>query len=504
MIAHQPPAECSLSDVLRAWFKSWNEEHLWPLIQQALEDKRLLLLVDGLDEWTNEEAARLALDTLQVFIAQRHVPAVVTSRPHGFDRLGMQVAGWQIGELSDFSPIQQQQLARVWFLRKNTATSPGSPELPDLERRAETETAEFLTELSRSPDLQELAEVPLLLCLLIAHRFLNARLPQGRFRAYDSLIEHLISTHPHRRRKAAFLAEPPPDLSEGDVKRILAHLAYHIHEGYLEGLIDHQNATAVVEQYLRDEDRGFGFVQHAAHRYSREVLEVGQSSIGLLVQRSPNEIGYFHRVFQEYLAAYHLSRLPMVEQLSVVERRCVDPPWYEVLLGLFFLTTRPEDIQQFVERIRLQQEGAHIIERYTIDTLLCELAFGDFNCPIPLAREQAQRAFDEIELGTWMPQRERLLHHVLDGLRSSKVKEVVRAKLQRWFPERIPWRQYLFQAMAKWPQDPAVIECLQKNLYDEDPQNQRAAANALAGLSSGDLSVGTHLAHWRVPLSFLV
>jgi len=231
MIAHQPPAECSLSDVLRAWFKSWNEEHLWPLIQQALEDKRLLLLVDGLDEWTNEEAARLALDTLQVFIAQRHVPAVVTSRPHGFDRLGMQVAAWQIGELSDFSPIQQQQLARVWFLRKNTATSPGSPELPDLERRAETETAEFLTELSRSPDLQELAEVPLLLCLLIAHRFLNARLPQGRFRAYDSLIEHLISTHPHRRRKAAFLAEPPPDLSEGDVKRILAHLAYHIHEG---------------------------------------------------------------------------------------------------------------------------------------------------------------------------------------------------------------------------------------------------------------------------------
>jgi len=194
----------------------------------------------------------------------------------------------------------------------------------------------------------------------------------------------------------------------------------------------------------------------------------------------------------------------MVEQLSVVERRCVDPPWSEVLLGLFFLTTRPEDIQQFVERIRLQQEGAHIIERYTIDTLLCELAFGDFNCPIPLAREQAQRAFDEIELGTWMPQRERLLHHVLDGLRSSKVKEVVRAKLQRWFPERIPWRQYLFQAMAKWPQDPAVIECLQKNLYDEDPQNQRAAANALAGLSSGDLSVGTHLAHWRVPLSFLV
>ena len=183
MIAHQPPAECSLSDLLRAWFKSLNEEHLWPLIQQALEDKRLLLLVDGLDEWTNEEAARVALERLQVFIAQRHVPAVVTSRPHGFDRLGMQAAGWQIGELSDFSPTQQRQLAHVWFLHKNTATSPGSSELPDLERRAETETAEFLTELSRSPDLQELAKVPLLLCLLISHRFLNARLPQGRFRS---------------------------------------------------------------------------------------------------------------------------------------------------------------------------------------------------------------------------------------------------------------------------------------------------------------------------------
>jgi hypothetical protein len=39
-----------------------------------LKDRRLLLLVDGLDEWTNEEAAGIALDKLRVFVEQRVFP----------------------------------------------------------------------------------------------------------------------------------------------------------------------------------------------------------------------------------------------------------------------------------------------------------------------------------------------------------------------------------------------------------------------------------------------
>ena len=131
-----------------------------------------MLLVDGLDEWTNETAAGIALDRLKVFIEQRGVPAVVTSRPYGFARLSMQETGWQLGVLSDFSITQQQQLSRIWFTYRIKSTyHDATYEEREISQKVQTETDGFFTELQHSADLRELAKVPLLLCLLIYHRF---------------------------------------------------------------------------------------------------------------------------------------------------------------------------------------------------------------------------------------------------------------------------------------------------------------------------------------------
>jgi len=493
MISESATATCSLSELLHSWLKRWDEERLWPLIEQALEDGRLLLLVDGLDEYTAESAARIALDRLNVFIRQRNIPAIVTSRPNGFDHLGMQKTGWQLGEISEFSGTQQKQLSGIWFSCKIRSLYQDSPlEENEVERKADAENESFLTELHRLADLRELAKVPLLLSLLIYHRFHNIHLPQNRFKAYDSLIEHLISTHPQKRMIAASLTDASYELTYDDVRGILANIAYHIQEHSGEGLIDNNEAKTLVEDYLKDEDHGFGFEQREARRYCREVLEVGENTIGLLVRRPPKEIGFFHRVFQEYLAAYHLSRMPLAEQLSVVEIRCTDPQWREVILGLLYLTNRAEDIKQFVECVKDKLEVANTVEGYTIELLLSETAFGDFKCSVGLARELASDVFEQIETGSWMPHRERLLQHVLYGLRSTKVKELVKSKLRSWFPRRIRWG--IFSAMANWPHDSEVVECLWKGIHDEKSYNQRAAARTLADIADGDSEIGNRIA----------
>ena len=85
----------SIEDLMKLWLEKWNEQRLWPLVEQSLKDNRLLLLVDGLDEWSNISAGQIALERLQVFIQQRNIPAIVTSRPLGYNRLGMQSFGWQ-------------------------------------------------------------------------------------------------------------------------------------------------------------------------------------------------------------------------------------------------------------------------------------------------------------------------------------------------------------------------------------------------------------------------
>jgi len=484
----------SLSELLHSWLKSWDEERLWPLVEHALEDERLLLLVDGLDEYTDESAARIALDRLNVFIKQRNIPAIVTSRPHDFfDHLGMRGKGWQLGAISEFSSTQQKQLSRIWFGCKIRSLYQDSPlEENEVERKADVETESFLAELHRSADLRELAKVPLFLSLLIYHRFHDIRLPQNRFEACDSLIEHLISKHPQNRMKAACLTDASPEPNSEDVKEILANLAYHIQEHSGEGLIDDNEAKTIVENYLKDDDHGFGFEQREARQYCREVLKVGENTVGLLVRRHHNEIGFFHRVFQEYLVAYYLSRMPLAEQLSIVEIRCIDPQWREVILGLLYLNNHAEYIKQFVDCVKDKLGVANTVEGYTIELLLSEAAFGDFKCSVGLARELASDVFEQIETGSWMPHRERLLQHVLYGLRSTKVKELVKSKLMSWFPCRRRWG--VFSAMANWSRDSEVVECLWKGIHDEESDNQRAAARALADIADGDLEIGNRIA----------
>ncbi len=98
----------------------------------------MLLLVDGIDEWTNENAARIALNKLQVFINQRSIPAVVASRPHGFVRLGMEEAGGRSRNFADLTPSATAErgsyLARLSFATVHE--DPLSPEQIDRQSRS--------------------------------------------------------------------------------------------------------------------------------------------------------------------------------------------------------------------------------------------------------------------------------------------------------------------------------------------------------------------------------
>jgi energy-coupling factor transporter ATP-binding protein EcfA2 len=492
LIAETGPS-VSLTDMLRQWLIGWDEGRLWPLVEKALQDRRLLLLVDGLDEWTNEEAAGIALDKLRVFVEQRGIPAILASRPHGFRRLGLEHAGWEVGELADFTPTQQKSLARIWYACRLACLEGEASDSDDLGRRAEAASEEFLVELAGSPDFQELAKVPLLLCLLILQRMHDGYLPTNRFKAYEQLVDLLTAKHPARRRKAAEIPNAAsPAISDEETKQILAHLAYHIHTRSPEGLIDQEEARTAVREYLRDPDQGFGFAERNARSMAVRMLDVSVETTGILVSRSQSEIGFFHRSAQEYLAACHLAELPLKEQVRVVEARCSDPQWREVLLCLFHLIRRQEDVQSFADAIRAK--SSHPVDRMAAELLLAETAFGGFNCPNALARDIASSAFEQIEMGSWMPQREGLLQRALDGLRSAKARGMVEAKVPQWFLNRLAWRPGVFKAMAGWSCGTDVLDCLLRGLHDEDVGVQRSAAKSIVDLAKCDPAIGERVA----------
>ena len=103
------------SDVLKTWLRKVSaEEDLITLVQKALEDSRLLLFVDGLDEWSDETAARTALTLLEQFVGERNVPAITSSRPLGYERIGGLSSRWSKVKLAGLTQEQQRILVEQW------------------------------------------------------------------------------------------------------------------------------------------------------------------------------------------------------------------------------------------------------------------------------------------------------------------------------------------------------------------------------------------------------
>jgi hypothetical protein len=489
VISSSAVGESSLLKALQQWLMTWDEERLWPVFERALDDERLLILIDGLDEWTNESAAGIALDKLQVFVRQRKVGAIVTSRPHGYRKLGMQEEGWKVGELAKLSFSQQKELANIWFVHKGLTITP-SLEVEEVRRRASFETTDFMEDLRRVPDLGELAKSLILFCLLIFLRFQNAQLPQSRFKAYEQIVDHLILVHPQKRKQAALITSVEGDLSQEDINGLLAFLALEIQEKYREGVIEKKIAETIISQHI---EQDLGFETPKAISLAREVIQSTENVVGLLVAKSQIEVGFLHRTFLEYLAALRMSVLPYALQCEKVEAHSSNYQWHDVILALLTLTKRTEDIDKLLEKIDIRLNSDSVIDRHANEHLLCEAAFMHSRCSLQVANKILQQAFRTVEWECWEPHRQRVLRTVLDGLRQPRLRNAITKRLRTWFPATGWSRSSVLEAMAEWDKAPEVIECLKRALTDYEGFDQRVAAKALAMLGAGDDAIGNQI-----------
>ncbi|MCX6922011.1 MAG: hypothetical protein NT154_02140, partial [Verrucomicrobia bacterium] len=460
------------------------------LVKAALDDSRLLIFVDGLDEWSNEVAARTAIALLEQFVGEREVPAIATSRPLGFERLGGLSGKWRRVELAGLTIDQQREFSTHWFLHKarQLGTSPTAAAKVELHARAGAEAKAFIEELQRENRLARLGEVPLLLSGLIALSAQSVRLPRNRFKAYQELTRLLLQEQPQRREKAAHARGSTSRISPETRERALARLAFAVHQSPGSDSIGKDSAQDILRSFLADYLRKS---DPDALEMAKQILAVGAETIGILVEKSPHELGFPHRAFQEFLAARHLKDLRFEEQKQAFGDLFGNPQWHDALLCLCHLNTRSDEVDSLVEVV---QAAALPIELEPARRMfLAEVAFDDLNCSASCASQIAQRAFAEIETGATMPLRETLLDRALDGLFSDVLRQHVEARIQTWYPDRFTYRSGVYKAMVSWPRESATIEALWRGLLDEEEWNQRPASEAIAESFSGDGDMGERL-----------
>jgi energy-coupling factor transporter ATP-binding protein EcfA2 len=464
------------------------------LLDRAIDERRILLLLDGLDEWSDEQAARTTLQHILAFVATHDVPVVGTARPRGLDKIGSVPRGWNVAELAPLSAEQQRKLAEVWFDR-TTARASSRHQSTETRAPIEARLDRFFADLGRDRRLSVLAGNPLLLVGLVALSLRQIALPRNKTQAVESLIGILIETHPEQRATEAGDTQSRfVSIQDADERRsALARLAFVARSASGGGTYELKEAKRAIKDYLADSST-FAYPRDRAQRAAEELLAVNAETVGLLAERAPGEVGFAHAVFEEFLAGEHIRSWPFPDIVSFVKCKSGEPLWRNVISTLMSLLTRPTEIQDLVATIECARaEDTSRGGMVSRDVLLADIAFGPSRKPPVTAQRLIQAAFDTIERGDWMLARREVLKSALTNLGDMSFTTSVDDRMLRWAPRREKYLHHLFDALSTWAPTPELEAALVGGLYDEERSTQRSAARALARAFGGRVEVQKQL-----------
>ena len=470
-------ADASVAATLRVWLEQHDAAGLWPLVEAALDDERLLLIVDGLDEWVSESAGRSAVIGLETFLGTREVPALVSARPYGLDR--MPLAGeWDRASIAELSPAQQRELAGLWFDAVRDAAEPGpgprALEGPGLD--------DFMAEVEGKADLRQLAATPMFLLLLVGLQLSGVPLPGRRFEVYEAVVTQLLEDHPAARAAAARVAAEDGGLPADDVRQVLAHLAFQWQERGEFAPVPDSTVRADLVTALKDPGH-LAMDAPSAARMARTLTEIAEGHLGVLVRYGHQDLGFLHRVFLEELAAEHAAdQLPADDRRDLFARRACDPRWSQVLLGVLWRTRRPAENSALLQVIADQADDSRP-GSLAARELLAEAVFAGFRLPAADTARHALTVLDAIEAHPHIVHRQRLLTASVAGL-PSPAGRFLRERLPRWTLAPHPLPPGLFHHLGRAADDTELGEplwpVLVAALAMEDLSCASSAAIALA------------------------
>lgn len=326
----------------------------YEMLENALKQGAVLLVLDGLDEVTQFSQRKLIRDIITKFAdafyippkfddkTKKSIPApnnryVLTCRTRSYEepmRGGEDVRVPQFAqyELAAFDEAKIKAFVNAWYAELFKAGRFSNASSANVKRD------KLLPQLQKA-EFRRMAGNPLQLTLM-AWVHTEEELPERRAELYDRAIDLLLW---HRESKKEGLKRLK-DLLEGldDAKRrvrvVLTEAAYLAHaqissrdqENNREKLADvsESGLVAALAQLRND---AYGKPDKA---WAQQVVDAICDRSGLLAWRVENSLTFPHRTFQEYLAACHLIKLK--EFVDEAVRLAADANglsvWREVIL----------------------------------------------------------------------------------------------------------------------------------------------------------------------------
>jgi hypothetical protein len=269
---------------------------------KALEQGKLLILLDGLDEVPTErmnEAIRQIQNFVDLHDQNRFITSCrVAAYRHNFRRF-TDVA------MADFDDAQIENFITNWFRSEPQTGQDCWQKLNNEEHRS----------------AKELTQTPLLLTLVCLLYQRSRKFPTNRATLYERALRVLLEEW------AAEKGIPHEDIYRGlDTKRkemMLSEIAHHAFQAD-RLFLPRREITDQIEQLLKEMLPDEKFIDGTAVLKSIEVQH------GVLVERAEGIYSFSHLTLQEYLTAQYIDDHRQIETL--VTEHLTDERWREVFL----------------------------------------------------------------------------------------------------------------------------------------------------------------------------
>lgn len=477
-----------IKELLRATWQQQLTADLVTLIDKAIDESRVVLFVDGLDEWANEQAARTTLQAMLTIVSAHSIPVVVSARPGGLAKIGAIPDHWAVGQLAPLSKVQQRDIATLWFSRNVSRNNDHFT----TEESVIWQTNRFFTELHKGRGLATLAETPLLLLGLIALAMRQQVLPINKVQALSQLTELLLELHPSSRATAAGDVVPRfSSVATTEVRRhALAALAFEIRSEGGDAGYPIQLARKCIKAFLTD-PAGFCFSPREASNIANEILAVNSETMGLLVEKGREEVGFVHASLEEYLASVHIHDWPIERILTFVRTKASSFRWRGVFGDLIARTTRRSEAEQIVTAIDEPESDA--VGAFQRRLLLADVVFGGAEINKPTAIKLADRSLEIITGTGWISERSAHLTAAIEGIYNPTLRDKTAARISRWGIRSAEYLDSFYQALSKWSPSDHQLSILKHGMKDDNVSNSRAAAQTLATVYRGNTEVESWL-----------
>jgi energy-coupling factor transporter ATP-binding protein EcfA2 len=325
-------------DIIAEEFKICGFPEVEKFVPKALEQGKLLILLDGLDEaptsQINEVITKIQ-DFVDKYKNNRFIASCRIAAYQSTFRRFTDVA------MSEFDDAQIQQFINNWFQSDEDKHSG---------------TAQNCWKVLQNPEYaaaKELAQTPLLLTLLCLVYNDSQSFPKNRATLYDEALDVLLKKWASEKR----IQRDPihQDLNPSLEEAMLAEIAY---TGFKNDRLFFSEREVVekIKTFLEEN------LNAPTHLDGKQILKAIEVQQGILVERAKDAYSFSHLTFQEYLTAKYIDDNRLIPEL--VTKHLTEHRWREVFLlvaGLMrsgvdeLLLLMEKESQKFINTPKLQE-----------------------------------------------------------------------------------------------------------------------------------------------------